>query len=122
MTRLHSIQLLGVRDNVHIAHWQASRKTNEHATLGELYEAILPLIDELTELAIARDGILDFPDTEISIVNRLAEPDFLTAGLALLAEIRDTFKPGNDDDALNIIADIAAAIRRAGYKLEATLP
>jgi len=121
MTRLQSIQLLGFRDNVHVAHWQAPRKTNEHATLGDLYESILDKIDALTELAIARDGVLDFPDESISIVNRVAYAEFLAAGLVLLGESRDTFKPGVDDDALNIIADICADIRRAGYKLEVTL-
>ena len=122
MNRLQSIQLLGFRDNLHVAHWQAPRKTNEHAALGELYEAMLGKIDELTELAIARDGDAEFPAVNIGIVNRAAYPDLLVSGLALLAEIHATFKPGNDDDALNIIADIAADIRRAGYKLEVTLP
>ena len=121
MTRLQSIQLLGFRDNVHVAHWQAPRKTNEHATLGELYDAILEQIDKLTELAIARDGDLEFPAVNIGIVNRAPYAELLGSGLALLAEIRSTFAAGNDDDALNVIADIAAAIRRAGYKLEVGL-
>lgn len=122
MTRLQSIQLLGLRDNLHVAHWQAPRRTNEHATLGDLYEAVLPLVDELTELALARDGDLEFPAATIGIVNRAAYPDLLAGGLALLAEIRATFAPGADDDALNIVADLAADIRRAAYKLEVTLP
>jgi hypothetical protein len=122
MNRLQSIQLLGFRDNVHVAHWQASRKTNEHETIGELYESIIGKIDALTELAIARDGVIDFPADYVAIVNRAPYADLLAGGLALLAEIQSTFKAGNDDDALNIIADIAANIRRAGYKLEVTLP
>ena len=117
MTRLQSIQLLGFRDNIHVAHWQAPRKTNEHETLGDLYEGVLDKIDELTELALARDGELEFPAVNIGIVNRAPYAELLGSGLALLAEIRDTFKAGADDDALNIIADIAADIRRAGYKL-----
>ena len=122
MTRLQSIQLLGFRDNVHVAHWQAPRKTNEHATLGELYDAILGQVDELTELAIARDGDTDFPAVNIGIVNRAPYLELLGSGLALLAEIRGTFTTGADDDALNIIADLAAAIRRAAYKMEIILP
>lgn len=122
MTRAHSIQLLGFRDNVHVAHWQAPRRTNEHATLGELYEAITGRIDALTEIAIARDGLTDFPADAITITNRADYAELLKAGLALLADIRATFTTGNDDDALNIIADIAADIREAGYKLEVTLP
>lgn len=122
MKRLQSIELLGFRDNVHVAHWQAPRKTNEHATLGELYEAILGKIDELTELAISRDGDLEFPAEHIEIANRAPYAELLGGGLALLAEIRTTFKPGVDDDALNILADISADIRRAAYKLEVTLP
>lgn len=118
MTRLQSIQLLGFRDNVHVAHWQAPRKTNEHATLGDLYDAVLGPIDELTEIAIARDGIMEFPAVTITIVNRAAYPELLASGLALLAEIRATLKPGEDDDMLNVLADIAAEIRRAAYKLE----
>lgn len=121
MNRLQSIQLLGFRDNIHIAHWQAPRKTNEHATLGDLYEAILGQIDELTELAIAKDGDLEFPAENIGIVNRVPYAELLGSGLALLAEIRATLKPGDDDDALNIIADMCAAIRRAVYKLEVKL-
>jgi len=118
MNRLQSIQLLGFRDNLHVAHWQAPRKTNEHATLGELYEAILPLVDELTELAIARDGDAEFPAVNIAITNRATYPELLAGGLALVAEIRATCVAGVDDDMLNILADIAAAIRLAGYKLE----
>ena len=121
MTRLQSIQLLGFRDNLHVAHWQAPRKTNEHATLGDLYDGILGKVDELTELAIARDGVMDFPEATMQIVNRVAYPDLLGSGLILLAEIRDTFKPGVDDDVLNILADMAADIRRAAYKLEIVL-
>jgi hypothetical protein len=122
MNRLHSIQLLGFRDNLHVAHWQASRKTNEHKTLGDLYESILGKVDALTELAIARDGDVEFPAVQIGITNRAAYPELLQSGLALVAEIRDTFKTGADDDALNIISDIAADIRRAAYKLEVVLP
>ena len=122
MTRLQSVQLLGFRDNLHVAHWQAPRKTSEHATLGELYEAVLPNIDLLTELAIARDGDAEFPAVSVDIVNRAAYPELLASGLALLAEIRATFTEGPDDDALNTIADIAADIRRAAYTLEVTLP
>ena len=122
MNRLQSIQLLGFRDNLHVAHWQAPRKTNEHATLGDLYEAILGKVDELTELAIARDGDTAFAEASIAIVNRATEPELLASGLALLSEIRATFTPGKDDDCLNILADLAADIRRAGYKLEIVLP
>ena len=121
MTRLHSIQLLGFRDNVHVAHWQAPRRTNEHATLGELYDAILGPIDALTEIAISRDGNTDFPETPIAILNRAPYLELLAAGMALLSEIRGTLKAGDDDDALNILADIAGAIRRAAYKLEIVL-
>ena len=121
MRRIQSIQLLGFRDNIHVAHWQAPRKTNEHATFGELYEAILDLIDTLTEVSISRDGVLEFPEASISIVNR-AYADLLAGGLSLIAEIRATFTPGVDDDRLNILADITAAIRRAAYKLEVVLP
>lgn len=122
MTRLQSIQLLGFRDNLHVAHWQAPRKTNEHATLGELYEAILGGIDELTELAISKDGELSFPEATIGIINRATQPDLLIGGMTLLAEIRATLTAGVDDDSLNILADISAAIRRAAYKLEVVLP
>ena len=122
MNRLQSIQLLGFRDNVHVAHWQAPRKTNEHATLGDLYDSILGKIDELTELALARDGNLEFPAGTIGIMNRAPYAELLGSALTLLAEIRATFTAGNDDDCLNVIADIAADIRRAGYKLEVTLP
>ena len=122
MNRLQSIQLLGFRDNIHIAHWQASRKTNEHKTLGDLYDAILDKIDELTELAISKDGELEFPEASIGIVNRCQYLDLLKGGLALLVEIKATLTYGSDDDSLNVIADISAEIRRAAYKLEVVLP
>lgn len=121
MNRLQSLQLLGFRDNLHVAHWQAPRKTNEHSTLGDLYGAVLPMIDELSELAISRDGDLEFPSVNIGIENRVPYAELLGSGLALISEIRATFTPGNDDDALNIIADLCGEIRRAGYKLEVIL-
>lgn len=122
MTRAQSIQLLGFRDNVHVAHWQASRKTNEHETLGELYDALLGKIDELTEIALSRTSDAEFDGASIVIVNRAPYADLLASGLALLQEIRATFAEGWNDDALNILADIAADIRLAAYKLEVTLP
>lgn len=121
MTRLHSIQLLGFRDNLHVAHWQAPRKTNEHSALGELYDALLGKIDELTEISISRDSAMDFPEASISISNRAVYADLLAGGLSLIAEIRATLTVGVDDDRLNILADMTADIRRAAYKLEVTL-
>ena len=96
MNRLQSIQLLGFRDNVHVAHWQAPRKTNEHATLGDLYDSILGKIDELTELALARDGNLEFPAGTIGIMNRAPYAELLGSALTLLAEIRATFTAGTE--------------------------
>lgn len=121
MNRLQSIQLLGFRDNIHIAHWQAPRKTNEHKVLGNLYESILDKIDLLTELAISKDGELEFPEATIGIVNRCPYLDLLKGGLVLLSEIRATLTVGVDDDLLNVIAEISAEIRRAAYKLEVVL-
>jgi hypothetical protein len=118
MNRTHSIQLLGFRDNIHVAHWQAPRKTNEHAALGELYEAILPMIDEATEIAIAGDGDLEFPQIAIVIVNRAGYADLLSSGLTCLDLIRATLTVGKDDALLNILADISGAILRCAYKLE----
>lgn len=121
MTRLQSIQLLGFADNVRVAHWQAPRKTNEHETLGDLYGALSGPIDELTELAIARDGNLEFPADSIAIINRAPYADLLGGGLALLAEIRATFAADADDE-LTVLADIKRAIVRAAFKLEVVLP
>ena len=121
MNRLQSIQLLGFRDNLHVAHWQSPRKTNEHAAIGELYESIIGMIDELTEVSISRDGVMDFPEASIAITNRAPYADLLSGGLALVAEIRATLTAGVDDDRLNILADITAASRRAAYKLEVVL-
>lgn len=118
MNRLQSIALLGFRDNLHVAHWQAPRKTNEHETLGDLYEALLPRVDALTELAISRDGDAEFPAGTIAIVNRADYVELLGSGLSLLEEIRLTLVTGTDDDMSNIIADMVGEIRRAAYKLE----
>jgi hypothetical protein len=96
------------------AHWLADTTTEEHETLGALCETMTGLTDTFAEVYMGKYGPLDD-------VNILIEPlDNPTAeGLALVDDLQAQFAPGADDDVLNILADMQAALNQSRYLLKA---
>jgi hypothetical protein len=112
------IELLAFHANALLAHWVAPTRTNEHAALGELYEGLTPLIDELAEITMGKDGDRRFP-TDAYTLAPMAHEDLLAAGIETLSAIHASLVIGRDDDSLNLVADMSALINRARYKLHA---
>lgn len=111
------IDLVAFNVNVQLAHWRANTVTNEHRTLGDLYDATSELTDTLAELIFGKAGSVDLPPRKIEALGKVAPAELLKTGLQTVASLRAELKAGADDDALNVLADISAAINRAKYLL-----
>ena len=112
------IELLGWNDNLKVAHWQADTVTNAHKALGDLYDAIAGFTDDLAETAMGKVGSRDFAPAMVAITPSVDHASLLSDGLEVLAECRAELTPGVDDDLLNILADMSAAINKAKYLLK----
>ena len=112
-TCLRTGSLLALLSNVRVAHWNASTTTNEHRALGELYEALDSTVDTFVELYMGKRKIAacgDAPSTPV--------PEMLEGGCSAVSELRKALTVGEDDDLLNALADIEAALSKAKYMLK----
>lgn len=105
--------LLALMSSVRLAHWNASTATNEHRALGGLYEALDEGVDRFVELYMGKRGAAACGDPPTPGL-----PELLDGGCAEVAELRKKMTPGCDDDLLNALADIDAALGRARYLLK----
>lgn len=104
--------------NLRLAHWAAPTRTNEHATLGELYDGLEPLVDELAEVTLGKSMSRALASGTYTLAPR-GMAELLAAGVVLIGQIRAGLSAGVDDDSLNLVADMSALINRARYKLHA---
>lgn len=118
LSRKNIVDLMGFAANLRVAHWQADTVTNTHKTLGDLYEAIDGLTDDLAEMAMGKDGSVEFPEANLVLKPGVSLAELLQAGLNVLSNARAECVPGVDDDLLNTLADMSAAINRAKYLLK----
>ena len=106
--------LFMVRDLVHLTHLaQPDRQLSTHLALGELYEALLPMIDELVE---TYTGIYGIPT--INIPSTTASRDIASDLLGCyqyIAKTREVFK---ESWIQNMIDNVAALIAKTLYKLK----
>lgn len=99
--------------NTQILHRQ-SRSFSEHMALGAYYEAIIPLVDTLTEaIQGLQEKIIDYPSDYYSPA---------ATGLEELQSLKDYVKEERDDlpkdtEIQNIIDEIAQLIDGTLYKL-----
>ena len=119
MNLSHIISLQSLAVNVQIAHWQADTLTSAHETLGELYASITGLTDSLAEVAMGKNGSIEFPAETIAITPNAKYGELIASGLTVLSDIRAELKTPEDDDLLNIVADLSAALNKAKYLLKA---
>ena len=108
--------LVGWLANLHIAHWLADTQTNEHKTLGDLYESADGLVDEFVEVALGKQ--LTVPLSCKCSLGPVDPRKHLDEGLGLVERVRAKLKVGEDDDLLNLVADLSGAINRAKYLLK----
>lgn len=117
------VDLLAFMANLRLAHWVAPTRTNEHRALGDLYETLDGLVDEFAEVCLGKSGERTFPagdgedDCGYSI-GPMAPESVLESGLETISAIREGLTVGPDDDLLNLVADMSAAINRTRYLLQ----
>ena len=110
-------ELLAFKTNVQLAHWQADSRTNDHATLGKLYEQLDEQVDLYTETVLGKAGTREIEASNIVLTAKADYSELLKAGLDTVAAACAEFKQGEDDDVRNILADITGAINHAKYLL-----
>lgn len=111
------LRLVAFQTNLLLAHWQADTLGNTHKALGDLYATVSEKLDELAEVSMGKDNNRDFPEESFEIVPNMPVADLLGFGIGTLASFRAICTPGEDDDMLNLAADIASAINHARYFL-----
>lgn len=112
------IELMSIQANVKLAHWQADSCTNEHKALGDLYDSLDGLVDNFAELVLGKNGDRKIKVSNITLVDEVDHCDLVCGAIKALGHIRSDCKQGDDDDLLNILADISAALNKAKYLLQ----
>lgn len=106
--------LFMVRDLVHLTHLaQPDKKLSTHLALGDLYEGMLPLIDELVEVYTGVYGvpIISIPTTKAT---KTISTD-LQGCYQYIEQHKTIFK---ETWILNIIDEISTLIAKTLYKLK----
>lgn len=108
-------RLVAYNGSLQIAHWLADTVTNEHKALGELYESMVDFTDEFAEVYMGKYGVPTFPkDAKIEDITK----DTVGKGLELVEMLQGHFVTGEDDDLLNILADMSAKLNKTAYLLK----
>lgn len=114
---IHIINLLAFVANVKLAHWQApTLNGNLHRIYGELCEAIEEKVDYFSEVLLGKLGTRDIDVSAVMLNNHISVNELIGAGLDTVDEaIAEFEKNEGNEDLLNILADIKAAINHAKY-------
>lgn len=105
-------KMMGFNTALQMSHWQADTVTNEHKALGDLYGALVGLLDEFAEVYMGRYGALEFQKIQ---VEKLKKP--CSEGLEIVEELKEEL----DEDQIgleNIVADMEIALLKAKYLLK----
>lgn len=105
--------LVAYNASLNIAHWRADTKSNEHNALGSLYDALVGETDKFAEIYMGKYGVVSFSTCELTDIK-----DAPAEGLKIVEELQSHFKAGEDDDLLNSLADMSAALNKAAYLLK----
>ena len=105
--------LVAYNGSLLLAHWRANTVTNEHRALGELYESMSDLTDDFAEAYMGKFAVLGAATSSVSPTTSPTAD-----GLAVVQDLQKYFKMGQDDDLLNILADMTAALHKASYLLK----
>ena len=111
------VDLIILLSNLHVAHWQASRKTNEHAALGGLYASLDGLIDDFAETLMGLEGNTDMPTKSAEVAGGKGFAD-VVKGIRTSVESLCKESKTVSDDLANVAADMTQAVNKACYLLE----
>jgi hypothetical protein len=110
------LRLTGLVAALHVCHWAADTRTNEHRALGDLYDTLNGLADSFAEMALGRMGSRDFPPASIqSLVAPYA--DLIAEALSLVDEIISAAMDDGAQDIINVCADMQKSLNDARYFL-----
>ena len=111
-------ELAAMVTNVQLAHWAANTQTNEHEALGQLYSDLAALVDTFVETYAGKTGELPSGVAVVQVETDLGA--LIDQSLETVEQVKAEFSVGDDDDLLNILADIEAAWNKTRYLLKAT--
>jgi hypothetical protein len=106
--------LVAYNGSLLMAHWAADTVTNEHKALGDLYDSMVELTDSFAEVYMGKCGVVEPTEQTITVLSNPTEE-----GLSLVEDLLSNFTEGEDDDLINILADMQAALHKAQYLLKA---
>jgi hypothetical protein len=108
--------LLKARDTAHMWHWK-TKSFAQHMALGDLYEGLLELSDELFEMYMGKYGTIGH--VELSIPNPFSEQDPVEFVRQLFAFLEGQEKLIPQDGFLvNKYQELQALVSRTKYKME----
>ena len=110
-------KFLGYLSHIRTFHWNADTKTNEHNALGKLYDQLDELLDTYVETYIGKCGG-KVTDDDLDSCGCTDNGELVDYGCQLVDESRVNFEAGDDDDMLNILADMETALNKARYFLK----
>jgi hypothetical protein len=106
-------KLVAYNGSLQIAHWMADTKSNEHKTLGDLYDSMIELTDKFSEVYMGKFGVITFPD-DCNVEDITKAP--IAVGLDIVSEGQKEYK--KEEDLMNILADMESALNKAKYLLK----
>lgn len=106
--------LFSARDKAHQLHLR-TRSFAAHIALGELYDGLLPLADEIAEVVQGKYGVME---PIVSTPSLGDDPVAFIQELALWAETAHSYIPAGDSFIANLIDEMQALVYRAKYKLD----
>lgn len=107
--------LVAYNGSLQVAHWKANTITNEHKALGDLYDSMVGLTDTFAEAYMGKYGVVEMiPSCPLMDVTSSPVAD----GEKIVEDLQEYFKAGEDDDLLNILADMMGTLHKAKYLLK----
>ena len=102
--------------SLRLAHWKADTKSNQHEALGALYDSMSDLTDTFAETYMGHYGSqkIDIPLKPILDVSGAP----VRRGCEIISYIIKELKAGQEDDLINIAADMQGTLNKARYLLK----
>jgi Family of unknown function (DUF5856) len=114
------MQLLQMRDQYQVLHWQTTSYAR-HKAYDKVIDAITDGTDKLVEACMGKKGRFEFPDGSVQIqifnLKSLEINSFIAANIDFLMELNKDFDKTKDSDLLNIRDEILGEINKLKYLL-----
>jgi DNA-binding ferritin-like protein len=114
---IHIINLLAFQANVRLAHWQSPTLSgNLHRIWGKLYAAIDDKIDYFAEVLLGKLGTREIDVSAVMLNDHIDVKELIDEGISVVEDaIYEFSKDEGNEDLINILAEIKAAINHAKY-------